>query len=269
MKHARRRLVGLLRKQSMGDLMGCQVSNIWKDNFAYDKERVDVSLELKPVKIAVHWACAMPGWALPSWQFEMFSAGVWPGQSCGQGPSLCCPCSVPPGCCPGAVMEEKQSWTGGHRPSVVSLAPVPTVTRWNLPLAISGHGVRPYSFLISLPILIPAVCSWITLSVSVPSHQTCLGTESWPVACICCAAGACWFHALISSCPWVGAVGVLVDTVTMLYPSLFFYIWFIFAWLEGVFFYFLISYLCRKSQNVWSLHCRIKWPITLLARNKE
>lgn len=85
----------------------------------------------------------MPGWALPSWQFQMFSAGVWPGQSCGQGPSLCCPCSVPPGCCPGAVMEEKQSWTGGHRPSVVSLAPVPTVTRWNLPLAISGHGVRP------------------------------------------------------------------------------------------------------------------------------
>lgn len=34
----------------------------------------------------------------------------------------------------------------------------------------------------------------------------------------------CLFHTLISSCPWVGALGVLVDTVIMLYPALFFYI---------------------------------------------
>lgn len=48
MEHARRRL---LTKQSRGDLMGCQVSNIWKNNFAYDRERVDVSLELEPVEM--------------------------------------------------------------------------------------------------------------------------------------------------------------------------------------------------------------------------
>lgn len=272
MKHARRRLVGLLRKQSMGDLMGCQVSNIWKDNFAYDGERVDVSLELKPVRIAVLWACAMPGWALPSWQFQMFSAGIWPGQSCGQRqcPSLCCPCSVPPGCSPGAVVEEKQSCTGGHRPSVVSPAPVP-----------SCNQVEP-----------PSCHQWtwsqaLQLSDLITDFNSCCLQLNYPVSCCtmpselfggwiltsglyllrCCL--LCLFHALVSSRPWVGALGVLVDTVIMLYPALFFYIWFIFARLEVVFFYFLISYLCGKSQNVWFLHCRIKGPVTLLARNKE
>lgn len=57
----------LLTKQSRGDLMGCQVSNIWKDNFAYDRERVDVSLELEPVEmpsdLAGAWILSCICWA--------------------------------------------------------------------------------------------------------------------------------------------------------------------------------------------------------------
>lgn len=40
----------------MGDLMGCQVSNVGKDNSTYDREGVEVSLELQPLEIAVPWA---------------------------------------------------------------------------------------------------------------------------------------------------------------------------------------------------------------------
>lgn len=49
----------------MGDLVGCQVSSVGKDHFAYGRERVDVSLELQAAEIAVPWACACQGELCP------------------------------------------------------------------------------------------------------------------------------------------------------------------------------------------------------------
>lgn len=43
----------------MVDLMGCQASSVGKNEFAYDKERLDVSLQLNFMKIAMQWAYAM------------------------------------------------------------------------------------------------------------------------------------------------------------------------------------------------------------------
>lgn len=56
--------------------MGCQVSSIWKDNFAYDRERVDVSWELKPMETAV----PCQGELCPRGSSDVLCR-VWPGQS--------------------------------------------------------------------------------------------------------------------------------------------------------------------------------------------